>query len=147
MVANANEIREYVFQQHIQPEIREGRTTIEVLFSEIEHGLSREGERSPYRQAIKAALNTQVFQNQYNVTVTENAFTSIIFTLRNTENQEIWSMTSPSPETESKEDIIAKLTEPIDELTQDEFENLVRAYVRAKGFSNVEVSFTLKMEI
>ena len=45
---------------------------------------------------------------------------------------------------ESKENIIEKLTERIDELTQDEFESIVRAYAKAKGFSNVELSFTLR---
>ena len=58
-----------------------------------------------------------------------------------------WETDTPGIHTESKEEIIGKLTERIDELTQDEFENLVQAYARAKGFSSVEVSFTMKIEI
>ncbi len=148
MVANAHEIREYVVENYIQPACREGRHTIEVRLSEVSNGVKRDGERAPYYQAIKAALTTQNFQNQRNVTATENAYTSIVFTLRNTESRsrETESMTSPSPETGSKEDTIAKLTGRIDELTHDEFESLVRAYVEAKGFLDVEITFTMKMK-
>ena len=153
MVANADEIREYVVENYIKPRLRDGRLSTEVYLNEVANGVRREGERPPFYQAIKAALTTRAFQNRLNITATENAYTSIVFTLRNMEGQpfdlpisapEAKPTASPPPETESKEDIIAKLTERIDELTQDEFKILVRAYAQANGFSNVELSFVLK---
>ncbi len=156
MVANADEIRKHVVRYHIQPAARGGEHTIEVSMLELEEGLKRGHDRAPYRQAIKAALTTKDFQTQYNATA--NGFKSITFTLRQAEPTGIDVVSDPLAysqedkaeliaEPESKEDIISKLTERMDELTQDEFENLVLAYARAKGFSSVEVSFTMKIEI
>ena len=156
MAANADEIRKHVVRYHIQPAIRKGERTKEVYFRELEKELKQGRERAPFRQAIRAALTTQDFQTQYDATA--NEYTSITFTLRRTVPTGTDFVSDPLAysqedkaeliaEPESKEDIIAKLTERMDELTQDEFENLVQAYARAKGFSSVEVSFTMKMEI
>ena len=162
MAANADEIRRYVVQHYIQPAIRKDERTKEVYFRELEKGLRRGHDRAPYRQAIKAALTTEDFQTRYKATA--NGYTSITFTLGQTarralnQPKHLISPTGISEDSsfgltdllgrnqglESKEEIIRKLTERIDELTQDEFENLVRAYAQAKGFSNVELSFVLK---
>ena len=152
MVANADEIRKYVLRHHIQPAIREGRHTIEVRMLELEEGLKRGHDRAPYRQAIRAALTTQDFQIRYNAIA--NEYISIAFTLNQTDitgvtedsSFDIEGSVGRNPEFESKEDIIAKLHKRIDELTHDEFESIVRAYAKAKGFSNVELSLVLKLK-
>ena len=155
MVANADEIRKHVFQNYIRPAFTKGKPTIEVYLSDVANSVKQEGDRSPYYQAIKAALTTKAFQNQHCMNVTENAYTSIVFTKRKREaqllnisdsNRKSEIIIDQSPELDSKEGVIAKLIEYMDEVDRDEFANLVRAYARSRGFANVEIKITLKVE-
>lgn len=155
MVTNADEIRAYVVEKYIQPARRDGREVVNVLVKDVRNRMGQELGEYPDPTSISQALGVRKFLNDQNLQVLKqhgwagydykivgsNPFDQLPESIKL--EQEVGTLA----ESELEEDAIAKLHKHIADLTQDEFENLVRAYAQSKGFSSVEVTVTLKMEI
>ena len=137
----ADRIRQYVVERFIDPARREGRESVSVLVKDVRNGMGKELGEYPDPTAISQALGVEKFLTERNLEILkQRGWAGYDYKIVN-----INSLRQLS-ESEPKEDFLAKLHEHVGELTQDEFENLVRAYMKAKGFSNVEITFALKMK-
>ena len=160
---DTDKVRAYATQL-VEKERHEGKTRITLRSGDIHRAI---GLKNAY-PTVGQALNGKTFHDMARVKLVDyygaksrnGSDSNFVFEILNPAKRaseyersvpnypkrETGILPDPMVRRESKEDIIKKLTERIDELTQDDFENLVRAYAQAKGFSNIELSLVLKLK-
>ena len=139
----ADEIRQYATRHYIEPARRQGRKAVHIRAGDVHDALDLTMQHANVCQALVG----RKFQEQSGVRHVEDAYEGPPSRAgaNSTFHYEIDLSWDQNQVVDSIDSGDTELRERVLELTPREFEELALEYLKAKGFSNAEITVVLKM--
>lgn len=138
----ADEIRQYADDHYVKPARERGERQVSIRAGTVRQEMRLSSDSVA---AVGGALDTDVFERFANVKQLKEKYHGV--DSRRGANANFVFEILPLSDYRARDDYVGNWRERAFELSPSEFQELVREYLEAKGFSDAEVEIVIKMKV